>query len=191
MVTTNEITQGHRSTGRSAAHRDRCNPCVGNSTVRNRTYSPPLGRRAQRDPIGYQDGVNLYEYAVWAPVSAADPSGLLFGYHYWACHQLAQNARRWYEAGEKEAKKAQKDLDKLNTCPPPTGWEKAKLEIEYNAHAAAWEFDLLAEAANLRLMQAIGCSGGPPLLPVPPPFRLVEGPVPGEPEPWWEVVEGE
>ncbi len=168
--------------------------------VRNRTYNPTLGRWIERDPIGYLAGPNLYEYAVGASVVATDPSGLLFGYHYWACHHLAQNARRWYRAGEKEARKAQKALDKLNACPPPTGWEKTKLEIEYNAHAAEWEFDLLAEAANLRLMQAIGCLGGPPLLPVPPPFRLnpgeeprrpEEGPVPGEPEPWWEVVEGE
>ena len=30
--------------------------------VRNRTYSPTLGRWIQRDPIGFAGGVNLYEY---------------------------------------------------------------------------------------------------------------------------------
>ena len=44
--------------------------------VRNRMYNPALGRWGQRDPIGYSDGINLYEY-VWgrAAVGAVDPIG--------------------------------------------------------------------------------------------------------------------
>ena len=44
--------------------------------VRNRTYSPTLGRWLQRDPIGYAGGVNLYEYVGGRAVVAVDTTGL-------------------------------------------------------------------------------------------------------------------
>ncbi len=43
---------------------------------RNRVYSPLLGVWMQRDPEGYIDGMNLYEYVGGDPLSAADPLGL-------------------------------------------------------------------------------------------------------------------
>ena len=43
--------------------------------VRNRTYSPVLGRWVQRDPIGYAGGINLYECVVSNPVADVDSSG--------------------------------------------------------------------------------------------------------------------
>jgi len=43
--------------------------------VRNRTYNPPLGRWLQRDPIGYQGGINLYEYVGGRVVTEVDPEG--------------------------------------------------------------------------------------------------------------------
>ena len=43
--------------------------------VRNRTYNPALGRWIQRDPIGYQGGVNLYEYVGGRPERSTDPKG--------------------------------------------------------------------------------------------------------------------
>jgi RHS repeat-associated protein len=45
-----------------------------NYYVRNRYYSPILGRWLTRDPIGYQGGKNLYEYCGGRPVTAIDPS---------------------------------------------------------------------------------------------------------------------
>jgi RHS repeat-associated protein len=48
-----------------------------NYYVRNRYYSPSLGRWIQRDPIGYAGGINLYEYVAERAVVAVDPSGLL------------------------------------------------------------------------------------------------------------------
>ena len=43
--------------------------------VRNRTYSPTLGRWIQRDPIGVAGGINLYEYVNGRAVVALDPTG--------------------------------------------------------------------------------------------------------------------
>jgi len=43
--------------------------------VRNRTYSPPLGRWIQRDPIGYAGGMNLYGYVGGRAGSSSDPYG--------------------------------------------------------------------------------------------------------------------
>jgi hypothetical protein len=43
---------------------------------RARQYDPERGRFLQRDPAGYADGLNLYEYARGAPASLVDPLGL-------------------------------------------------------------------------------------------------------------------
>ncbi len=43
---------------------------------RARTYDATLGRFAQRDPIGFKGGWNLYEYVHSAPTMFLDPSGL-------------------------------------------------------------------------------------------------------------------
>ena len=48
--------------------------------VRNRTYNPVIGRWIQRDPIGYQGGINLYSYVGGNPIIRADPAGLQFSY---------------------------------------------------------------------------------------------------------------
>ena len=43
---------------------------------RNRYYSYTTGRWLSRDPIGYGDGRNLYEYVKSRPIMALDPMGL-------------------------------------------------------------------------------------------------------------------
>ena len=43
--------------------------------VRHRSYHPALGRWMQRDPIGYVDGMGLYEYVMSAPLVHEDPQG--------------------------------------------------------------------------------------------------------------------
>ncbi len=47
-----------------------------NYYVRNRYYSPVLGRWITRDPIGHEGGINLYEYAGGKAIANADPEGL-------------------------------------------------------------------------------------------------------------------
>lgn len=54
----------------------RLNPESGLYQIRNREYHPTLGRWIQRDPMGYHDGMNLYEYAASGPIDSFDPSGL-------------------------------------------------------------------------------------------------------------------
>ncbi|MCC5831338.1 MAG: RHS repeat-associated core domain-containing protein, partial [Phycisphaeraceae bacterium] len=54
----------------------RYNPETGYYHVRHREYHPMLGRWMQRDPLGYVDGGNLYEYVRSGPVRYVDPRGL-------------------------------------------------------------------------------------------------------------------
>jgi RHS repeat-associated protein len=47
-----------------------------NYYVRNRYYSPSLGRWLTRDPIGYAGGINLYGYVNSSPVGNVDAEGM-------------------------------------------------------------------------------------------------------------------
>jgi RHS repeat-associated protein len=51
-------------------------PELGLYYYKHRMYHPTLGRFLQPDPIGYGDGLNLYNYVGSDPVNFSDPSGL-------------------------------------------------------------------------------------------------------------------
>lgn len=60
---------------------------------RRRTLNPNLGRFMQRDPLGYPDGMNAYEYVGGEPVNSVDPSGLWEkDFHYDLTLELAKKA---------------------------------------------------------------------------------------------------
>ncbi len=44
--------------------------------VRHRVYAPNCGNWAQRDPVGYDDSISLYEYVHSNPTNNTDPLGL-------------------------------------------------------------------------------------------------------------------
>jgi RHS repeat-associated protein len=78
-----------------------------NYYVRNRYYSPTLGRWLTRDPIGYQGGINLYGYVESEPAFCTDSHGLIGSFvpgmgTFWlkisGAPSAGANATNWAEA---------------------------------------------------------------------------------------------
>ena len=93
--------------------------------VRNRYYSPGFSAFIRRDPLTFNAGINLYEYAGDQPNSRNDASGLDFSMYcpaaYPSCSDIkrsAENCMRlnflaWYEAERQDTAW----MDSLPHCP--------------------------------------------------------------------------
>jgi len=76
--------------GFAGARRD---PKTGLYYMRNRYYSPELGRFVSRDPIGFLGGGNMYGYVGNNPSRTRDPLGLADQFEYWD-ESRAQSSRQ-------------------------------------------------------------------------------------------------
>jgi RHS repeat-associated protein len=61
--------------GYESEYQDGSDPGLGIDYLQQRYYDPAVGRFISRDPIGFDDGLNLYAYVDNGPVLKADPTG--------------------------------------------------------------------------------------------------------------------
>ena len=66
---------GANNQGRFQYTGQRWIPALGMYDYKARMYSPTLGRFLQTDPIGYDDGLNWYNYVGGDPINNIDPTG--------------------------------------------------------------------------------------------------------------------
>ncbi len=72
---------------------------IGVNYYKARMYSPTLGRFLQTDPVGYSDGLNIYNYVSSDPVNLTDPLGLAGK---WACVYVGEDESgycQWHDDG--------------------------------------------------------------------------------------------
>lgn len=97
--------------------------------VRHRVMKTDLGRWVQRDPAGYVEGSNFYQYVRGMPIGSRDPSGLL----------TAMDLIRWYftAQGRTMIVKGQ-DLDHYRGCIGVAGAsQRIRSEVWFKAEQAA------------------------------------------------------
>ncbi|MEM0466090.1 MAG: RHS repeat-associated core domain-containing protein [Candidatus Thermoplasmatota archaeon] len=91
-----------------------------------RSYSPSLGRWLQRDPLGYVDGLNLYQYVGSNPMSFIDPYGL-WGEGTYGKHEQKQKEYKEKEEKFKEQEKKVKELENSGVSEEEIKKEKKEL----------------------------------------------------------------
>ncbi len=79
------------------------NRATGLYLVRFRSYDVEVGRWAERDPLGYVDGANLYQYVGGTPIAAIDPFGLI-GYYSPYDNELWDDLPSWMNDSKKHRK---------------------------------------------------------------------------------------
>ena len=165
---------------RSPAPLNRNDPETELYYVRNRMCNPVLGRWAQRDPIGYSGGINLYEYVNGRAVVELDPEGLLWGVVAYLCGNLAKRAAKAIAEGAKAAAKAADDRLKLDVCPPPHGLKRLRLELDQAKEVAKSGEAAVKAAILIAAMGELRCPGvpaGPTVIPGIPGLDGEPGPI--------------
>jgi len=79
-------------------------PGLGLMQLGVRFYDSEVGRFTQRDPIGYQGGLNLYEYGWSRPTIFTDPRGKLAGRYQSICGGVCSGTGFWRGIGCKACK---------------------------------------------------------------------------------------
>jgi len=86
-------------------------------------YHPTMGRFMQRDPIGYADEMNLYEYVRSGPLSGSDPFGTKWWNPLtWFDEELSCCGTKKYDP-EKACCADPEKSEVVSTCDPPEGFE--------------------------------------------------------------------
>jgi RHS repeat-associated protein len=118
-------------------------PESGLYNFRNRYYSPDMGRFISFDPLGYVDGMNLYEFVNGNPVNYVDPMGLM-------------NAKIF----KKEIQESGTKIEKQYSSYIPNENKKA---VEYSTNAKVYvksEFnDKLAKSGLVKIPEGIMAKG--------------------------------
>jgi len=124
----------------------RWDPETGLYHVRHRYYHPTLGRWGRRDPKGYLDDMNIYEYAAGAPVEAVDPLGLrvaTFG----APERIDDHV--YYEVQTVESAAGTLTSRDVKTC-------NVVIMIGHQSAVEAWHFDAVGDLAAVGYLTCWG-----------------------------------
>jgi RHS repeat-associated protein len=103
---------------------------------RNRYFSPALGRFIQRDPLGYIDGMNQYEYIGDSPSGSQDPAGTSRSFGNATLEKLHDEIRR--DLPQKPGMKYLKDaglrwIDHLKSAVHLVDWIREEAKVFDNA----------------------------------------------------------
>jgi len=115
-------------------------PAVSQLHVRHRVFRSDIGRWLTRDPAGYVDGLNLYEYVMARSVKYLDPSGLDMGPGgIWIYPEVKPDLRGATPGNGVSRKIVQATLDAIG-CVEPTPFcdlTNAGIHIAHGEYAAA------------------------------------------------------
>lgn len=123
-----------------------------------RNYDSQMGRFISRDPIGYSDGVNLYQYVSSQPIILNDPTGM-WGkdVHYGKTREWAYDSGMVFWAAVEVARADQGIDENYSTSPLPGGQLGRHMDVGGNSQMMYW---VLGYAKAVVLIEKADKSGG-------------------------------